>query len=283
MNKLRFRIWNLILGVLLVGVTSCSVPKNVAYFQDADTATIIEASRLTPMKIKPGEKLSIVVKAQDPQVSALLNLPVYSTRIGQGSSVNGSGASMRSYSAQSESVASYTVSPEGDIDFPVLGKLHVSGMSRSELSGYIKGELMGRGIAKDPTVIVEFLSAGVNIIGEVNRPGRYDMNKDNLTIIDALALAGDLSINGQRKNIKVLRMENGEIKTYVLDITDTKSIVNSPGYLLEQNDVVYVEPDNIKKRSTTLNANNALSVGFWMSVASVLTSVVTTVAVLVSR
>ena len=282
MRKGNFRILNLVLGLGLVMATSCSVPKNVSYFQDADSATIIQATQLAPMKIKPGEKLSIVVKAQDPEISALLNLPVYTTRIGQGGSLNGSGASLRSYAGQSESVASYTVSPEGNIDFPVLGNLHVAGMSRAELSGYIKGELMGRGIVKDPTIIVEFLSAGVNIIGEVMNPGRYDMNKDNLTIIDALALAGDLTINGQRTNVKVLRNENGEIRTYILDLTNIASMVNSPGYLLEQNDVVYVEPDNIKKRSTTVNANNALSVGFWMSVASVLTSVVTTIAVFVS-
>ena len=85
--------------------------------------------------------------------------------------------------------------PSGEIDFPVLGDIKVSGMTRSELSGYIKGELMGRELVKDPTVIVDFLSTGISIIGEVNKPGRYDLNRDNINIIEALALAGDLTVD----------------------------------------------------------------------------------------
>ena len=109
------------------------------------------------------------------------------------------------------------------------------------------------------------------------------MNRDNITLIDALALAGDLTINGQRKNVKVLREENGKLNTYVIDLTDASSMVASPGYRLQQNDVIYVEPDKIKKRSTTVNGNNTMNLSFWISVASVLTSVITTVAVFVTK
>lgn len=281
-NRLVFR--GLIAGMIAIVMTGCGVPKGVAYFQDMDSTVILETAQNAPIKVKPGDKLSIVVKSKDPQLSALFNLPVYSSRVGQGASVNGSGAELRPYTgSQSESVASYTVSSSGDIDFPVLGTMKVAGMTRSELAGFIKGELMGRELVKDPTVVVEFLSTGINIIGEVNRPGRYDLNRDNLNIIEALSLAGNLTINGQRENVKVVRIEDGKVNTYVLNLTDAASLVKSPAFYLAQNDVIYVEPNAQRKRSSTVNGNNALSVSFWVSVASLLTSVVTTIAVFINK
>lgn len=273
-----------ITGIVALALTGCKVPKDVAYFQDVDSSVILQTAQNAPITVKPGDKLSIIVKSKDPQLSALFNLPVYSSRVGQGGSTNGTGAELRTYTGgQSESVASYTVSPSGEIDFPVLGDIKVSGMTRSELSGYIKGELMGRELVKDPTVIVDFLSTGISIIGEVNKPGRYDLNRDNINIIEALALAGDLTVDGQRKNVKVVRIEDGNVNTYVLDLTDAASLVKNPAFYLSQNDVIYVEPNSQKKRASTVNGNNALSVGFWVSVASLLTSVVTTLAVFINK
>lgn len=284
MKRIRLVFRGLIAGMIAIVMTGCGVPKDVAYFQDMDPTVILETAQNAPIKVKPGDKLSIVVKSKDPQLSALFNLPIYSSRVGQGSSVNGNGAELRMYTgSQSESVASYTVSSSGDIDFPVLGNMKVAGMTRSELAGFIKGELMGRELVKDPTVVVEFLSTGINIIGEVNHPGRYDLNRDNLNIIEALSLAGDLTINGQRDNVKVVRIEDGKVNTYVLDLTDAASLVKSPAFYLAQNDVIYVEPNAQRKRSSTVNGNNALSVSFWVSVASLLTSVVTTIAVFINK
>ncbi len=269
--------------LILFILTGCSVPKDVAYFQDLNSEMVLATAKREPIRVRPEDKISIVVKTKDPVLSELFNLPVYSNRIGNAQSVNGSGSEVRGYVPSGENVAAYTVTPDGDIDFPVLGKIHIAGMTRSELSGFIKGELMGRDLVKDPTVVVEFLSSGVSVMGEVNRPGRYDMNRDNLNILEALTLAGDLTINGQRKNVRVIREENGEIHSYVLDLTDAASLIKSPGYYLQQNDVIYVEPNKIMKRSTNVNGNNTMSLGFWMSVASVLVSVVTTVAVLVNK
>ena len=165
------------------------------------------------------------------------------------------------------------MAPDGDIDFPVLGKLHIAGMTRSELAGYIKGELMGRDLVKDPVVTVEFLNTGVSVLGEVKQPGRYDMNVDELTILDAIALAGDLDIQGQRENVKVVRREADGLHTYQVDLTDMRNLVASPAYYLQQDDIIYVEPNGVKKRQTTVNGNTALSASFWVSVASLLTSV----------
>lgn len=284
MKRIRLAFRGLIAGMAVLVMTGCSVPKDVAYFQDIDATTVLESAQRAPIKVKPGDKLSIVVKSKDPALSALFNLPVYSSRIGQGGSTNGSNAELRSYTGgQSESVASYTVTPEGEIDFPVLGYIKVGGMTRSELAGYIKGELMGRELVKDPTVVVEFLSSGINVIGEVSRPGRYDLNRDDLNILEALSLAGDLTITGQRKNVKVIRVENGQVNTYSLDLTDAGSLMKNPAFYLQQDDVIYVEPNNMKKRQTTVNGNNALSTGFWISVASLITSAVTTIGVFINK
>lgn len=271
-------------GIAFLLLTGCKVPQDVAYFQNLDTNTILESVKETPIKVRPGDKLAILVKTKDASIADLFNLPVYSSRIGQGGSTNGSGAELRPYvGGGSESVADYTVSPEGTIDFPVLGKLNINGMTRSEVSGFIKGEIMGRQLAKDPVVIVEFLNVGISVIGEVNRPGRFDLNRDDLTLLDAIALAGDLRITGQRNNVKVLRKENGKVEVYNLDLTNAESMLKSPAYYLRQDDVVYVEPNNMSKRSTTINGNNALSVSFWISVASLLTSAVTTLAILINK
>ena len=273
----------IIAGLLLcIVMTGCKVPQKVAYFQDTDTNTIVDLAASKQITVKPGDRISIVVKSKDPAISDLFNLPVYSSRIGTGGSQISGDVKLRSYSGpNSETLASYTVDSKGDIDFPVLGMLHIEGMTRAELSGYIKGELMGRDLVKDPTVIV--LSTGVDVLGEVKNPGRYDINKDNITILEALSLAGDLNITGQRENVKVIRTENGKLHTYKIDLTDSKSVASSPVYYLQQGDVVYVEPTDMQKRATTVNGNNALSVGFWISVASLLTSVVTTLAVFINK
>ncbi len=283
MNSKNIKLSLVGLAVCAV-LTGCKVPKDVTYFQDADSNLIIEMASAKQITVQPGDKLSIIVKSKDPAISDLFNLPIYATRVGIGGSPVGDNVHLRANAGTtSESVASYTVDSQGDIDFPVLGTLHIAGMTRGELSGYIKGELVGRNLVKDPTVVVDFLSSGVNILGEVRSPGRYDINKDKLTILDALSMAGDLTLTGQRENIKVLREENGKLHTYTLDLTNATSLASSPAFYLQQGDVIYVEPNQMQKRATTVNGNNALSVGFWISVASLLTSVVTTLAVFLNK
>lgn len=269
-------------ALLAIAMTGCKAPTNVTYFQDMDATAIIPTADLQQITVKPGDKLAIVVKTQDPAVSELFNMPVYSSRIGTFVNDNGTGASVRNYTnGGTDGIASYNVSKDGDIDFPLLGTLHVAGMSRQELAGYIKGEIMGRELAKDPTVSVEFLNTGINIIGEVNKPGRYDMNRDKMTVLNALALAGDLRITGVREKVHVIRQEGDELRNYTLDLTNASEVAKSPAYYLQQDDVVYVEPNDMRKRQTTVNGNNALSVSFWISVASLITTAVTTVGVFV--
>lgn len=268
---------------VMAAATSCSTPKDVTYFQDATPETVISMAQAQPIVARPGDKLVILVTTKDPKVSALFNLPTYSTRIEEPSQLGGQVISNTSVPESAQGVASYTVSPEGYIDFPVLGKLKIEGMSRQEIAGYIKGELMGRDLVKDPTITVEFLNTGVNILGMVKTPGRYEINRDQFTVTDAIALAGDVSLNGMRNNIKVIRKENGKAKTYLIDLTNMEQTMNSPAYYLRQEDIIYVEPNEITKRATIANGNNATNVSFWISLASLLTTVATTIGVFINK
>lgn len=262
----------MMLGVAIL-FSSCKTPTNVAYVQDFDrNLMVVEAQAREAIRIQPDDKLQIIVTSKDPQLAGLFNLPVVTTRLGQNANLYGTSTNYGTTNNTSEGLSSYTVTEKGTIDFPVLGVLHVAGMTRSELASFIKGEIMGRNLIKDPTVVVEFLNNGVSVLGEVNRPGRFTFNRDELTVLDAIAMAGDLNLQGQRENVKIIRNEDGQVKIYIVDLTDGKNLYNNPGFYLKQNDLVYVEPNDMRKRATTVNANTTLSVGFWMSLFSVITS-----------
>lgn len=254
MKKGFFRsVRDITLGVLLLGIAGCSAPKDVAYFQDLSEA-VVTIPPVTQTVVEPSDKLTISVKSKDAQLVNLFNLTLPGDRMGDGYS-------------------EYTITQDGTIDFPVLGTLKVVGMTRSELAAFIKGELMGRGLVKDPVVTVEFLNAGFSVLGEVNAPGKFQFNKDQITILEALSMAGDLNIQGQRDNVAVVRQGQDGIHTYRIDLTNFSELSKSPAYYIKQNDVIYVEPNGIRKRQTTANGNNILSAGFWVSIASLLTSV----------
>lgn len=271
MLKLPVKLKFLIIIALSAMVVSCSAPKNLAYFQDV-TETVIPVSP-SEVRVSPHDKLSIIVKSKDPALSSLFNLTVASDRLGLDVPTSGTGSTLRSFSATSEGISTYTVAPDGTIDFPVLGKLKIEGMTRSELAGFIKGELMGKELVKDPVVTVEFLNIGFSVMGEVNNAGRFDINKDQLNILEALSLAGDLTIQGQRENVAVVRTDKDGVHTYRVDLTNFVELTKSPAYYIRQGDVIYVEPNGVRKRQATVNGNNVLSASFWVSVASLLTSV----------
>ena len=146
-------------------------------------------------------------------------------------------------------------------------------MKRTEISDFIKKELIQRNLVKDPTVIVDFLNHSVTVLGEVRSPGKVSFDRDRYTIIDAIAGAGDLSIQGCRENVIVLRQEDGKQVAHTVDLTDAKSLVNSPVYYLRQDDIIYVEPTDVQKRSTTANGNSIFTPSFWIAIASFATSV----------
>ena len=149
----------------------------------------------------------------------------------------------------------------------------MAGKTRAEVAEYIKGKLVNENLVKDAVVIVEYANTAVTIMGEVKNPGRIGFNRDRLSLLDAIGLAGDLTIQGKRTNVLVVREIDGNPTAFRVDLTDAESLMNSPVYYLQQNDVVYVEPNDMKKRSSIVNGNTVLSASFWVSVASLMTSI----------
>lgn len=256
--------------VALAGLASCSTPKNLTYMQDLTDRQTLMAASAAPLKMQPDDKLSIIVNTDNPELTEMLNLPTYSHRIGMPTYSNG----LLSSISQSQNISFYTVDANGDIDFPLLGNIHIEGMTRSEVAKYITRRLEEAKLAKNPVVTVEFANASVTIAGEVMRPGRYNLQRDLTTVAEIIGEAGDLTIQGRRDNILVVRQEqDGRATAYRIDLTDGGSLMQSPVYYVSQNDYIYVEPNNMKKRSSTVNGNTALSASFWVSVASLMTSI----------
>lgn len=254
---------------------SCSSPKDITYFQTLNPGDQIELPQVQAIRLVPDDKVIILVHTTDPRLNAQFNLPVPTTRI---SSLTATNSVQQQYSVQEASP--YTVDAQGNIEFPVLGKLHVAGMTADELAVYIRTELTSRDLAKDPVVTVEFVNMSVNVMGEVRSPGRQAIKRQDYTILDALTDAGDLTIYGLRNNVKVIRNEKGVQKIYTLDLTKGKELMQSPAYYLQQNDVVYVEPNDTRKNTSKPSGNVWQQPGIWISMLGSIISVATMIITL---
>ena len=250
-----------VLGIALLSATSCGTPKNVAYFQDLnnnpDTVITLQNRVIT---VKPTDKIYIGVKSKDPQISQLFNL---------------TGGTSSGATNMSQDAYYYTVDSKGDIDFPVVGKIQVAGLTREEIAEKVKKSLVDASLVKDPTITVSLSNLYYSMMGEVAKPGQYAIEEEKVTILDAISKAGDLTIQGKRNDVMVLRQENGHQKIYKINLCSGKDIFSSPAYYLQQNDVVYVTPNDTKKRSSTLNGNTVQSTGFWMSISSLIVTILT--------
>ena len=247
----------------IVLLASCSVAKQVPYFQDiVSDSTLAVIPEPVTIRLRPQDKISILVNSRDPQLMTLFNLPVIQRYIGSNVPISNG----------NNNLAGYTIDRSGDIDFPVLGKLRLAGMTREEAAAYIKNELISNNLIKDPVVTVEFMNLTISVMGEVNKPGRYNIDKDQITIFDALSMAGDLTIYGLREHVTVMRQVDGEQKIYELNLTSAQDVLASPVFYLQQNDFIYVEPNKMRANQATVNGNSFLSSSFWVSVASLLVS-----------
>ena len=241
---------------------SCAAPVNISYFQDADQYGLSYPVNENHITLRPEDKISIVVNVPtaDEDLMKLFNLPYISQRLG-------------SSNTNTSAISGYFVDADGNIDFPVLGKVHVAGLTRPEVAALIKSELTSRELAKDPVVTVEFMNLTVVVMGEVSRPGRYSIDKDKYTLLDALSVAGDLTIYGNRNNVKVFRIIDGKETSFKVDLCSAESVLSSPVYYVQQDDLIYIEPNEMRARQSTVNGNNVRSTSFWISVASLAASV----------
>jgi len=250
MNKKTNLRTILLLSIILL--SSCSEVRNIAYFQELNSKTdSLKLHKnyvdLYQARIKPKDLLAITVVSTEPEASRIYNLVTPQTA---------GSADMGSVYSQ-PMLQNYLVDNFGNINFPVLGKMHVTGLSREELESKLQKMLSSAFTKEMPIITIRINNYSVSILGEVVSPGKFETSNERITILEGLALAGDMTIYGRRDNVKVLREEvDGTKKYYTLNLSD-KNIIYSPAYFLEQNDIVYIEPN--KSRSKSSNYGSAES------------------------
>ncbi|WP_298505706.1 polysaccharide biosynthesis/export family protein [uncultured Maribacter sp.] len=248
-----------ILSLTLVAamfISSCASKKDIVYFQNAGDYETIVSDNSHTNKFKVDDVISIHVSTLDPEASMPFNLF-------KGAEEGG----------MTPEQVDYIIDKNGEIDFPVLGSVKLVGLSPEETKAHIKEKLSL--YLKNPIVNIRLKNFSVTVLGEVNSPGTYPVNGEQITILEALGLANDLTIKGTRTNVMVIRDFNGT-KVYTrVDLTQ-KEALNSPVYYLTQNDVVYVEPN--KSAVTSSSLDNRASI--WVSIASVL---ITSTVLIITR
>lgn len=242
---------------------SCGASKDIVYFQDAPHGKEIK-TEYRPITFRPGDKLTIIVNTRNPEIASKLNLTTASRQIGATTQSSNNGSTMP-----------YTIDNEGNIEMPEIGMVHIAGLTRNEVAKHIEQKLIEKNLIQDAVVIVDYGNLTYSILGEVKNPNRYNIDRDAVTILDAISQAGDLTIQGKRANIKVLRKDDdGTQKIYTVDLCSLEELQKSPVYYLQQNDIVYVEPNKMRARQSTVNGNTLRSTAFWISLTSLLTSII---------
>lgn len=252
-----------------MSVSSCISRKEIVYLHEfeieGDSTSFYNFTQANrpQLHIKPNDQIRISVSAEEQEAAIPFNLPV----VGVGNVLE---SGMRPIGTPQ--LQNYLVAEDGTIHFPVLGDVQVGGLTRLEAAKLLEGEISK--YVQNPIVNVRLSNFQISILGEVLKPGTFPINDEYISLPKALGLAGDLTIYGRRDNILVLREKQGVITKAYLDLTDNE-ILNSPFYYLQQNDVIYVEPNGPQKQAASYNRNASI----YISIASVLVSL----AVLISR
>ena len=250
MKKLLLPIMVVTVILMMVG---CGSSKEVAYWQNIDSISLAASKGLYDAKIMPKDELTILVQTTDPLTSEPFNL----RSTGQTSS--------------KDQITGYLVDNDGMINFPIVGKIHVAGLTKTECEDLIKSKIqpyLAR--TEHPLISVRTSSYRITVIGEVNRPGVIPVATEKISLIEALAEAGDMTIYGKRDNVLLVREDkSGEKHKVRLNMNDA-NIINSPYYYLQQNDIVYVEPHKVKARNTFFGSNTSI----FYSVIGITTSLV---------
>ena len=257
----------LVIGIL--ALSSCSTQKSIAYFQkiSSNTDSLIQnqSSPVHSARIKPLDMLSITVVTSNPEASQIYNLVV--PQIGE-TAAN----SLMSV----PTLQTYLVTEDGNIDFPVFGSLKVEGLTRKKLEALLQEKLASAFSKERPIVTIRITNFTVNVLGEVLKPGKFQTTNERLTIFDGLALAGDMSVYGRRDNVKVLRENADGTKKYITVNLNDKNVIYSEAYYLEQNDVVYVEPNKSRSNSSRFGAAESFGISA-LSILFSLASLVITI------
>lgn len=249
---MKNRIFQFLCIISLLAITACGSRKEIVYFQNQEQLTT-SFEQYIP-KIQPTDQLAIVISAADVAAAAPFNqLSTIQTTTNSNS--------LSPYSP------TYTVDENGNISLPMVGSIKLAGLTRSQAIETIK-EKVSKYVV-NPGVNVNFVNFRISVLGEVSRPGSFIVPTERITLLDALGMAGDLTIKGKRENITVIRESNGVKERYTVDLT-SESALNSPVYYLAQNDVVYVEPNSAQVTASKFTPNYTL----WISMAGVIISVI---------
>ena len=249
-------------AVALMSLTSCKQTQEIAYIHDAQRDSAMNMQGQFSGGIQANDLLSIYVESETPESTIQFNQETNKIAVSNGQVMN----------PGSSAVSGYLVNHDGDIIFPVLGKIHVLGMTHNDLAQHIEQQLISEGHITDPVVTVKLMNFRVCILGDVNRPGQLVVPGERLTIFEAISMAGDLTIYGQRHNVTIIREENGLRTIGEIDLS-SQSVFDSPYYYLHQNDVVYVEPNMRKKKNAERDPMLMSYISSAVSVVSVVASV----------
>ena len=252
--RFSFRYYPLYLMLSVCLASSCTSYKKVPYLQPVDKDSEIDYAsiyRSGILRFQPDDVIAITVNAVEEQdIASDFNLalqPVAHT----------DNAGEEGIIQQGHGRQTYQVDKNGEIDFPVLGKIKVLDLTKDELEASLKRSLSS--ILKDPPIVtIRMLNFKVSVTGEVSRPGQYSVSKDRINVIEALALAGDMTLYGERDKVRIMReMPDGELKIVYLDIS-REDVVTSPYFYLKQNDVIYVQPNKARARSADIGSQTSI-------------------------
>ena len=245
---------NITLVLLLFLLVGCNAQRNVLYIQDLESGAEITLPENYLIRLKPHDQLKIVVNSKNPELAAPFN---------SATSYNALSGSNTPISTSEAGLQTLTVDSEGYITLPIIGKIACVGLTREQLESAIEARIREEGYIQDPYVNVRFAEFTISIVGEVMKPGRYNIEKDQITIFDALAMAGDMTIYGNRETVSVVREKDGRNIITRLDLRNSDCF-SSPCFYLEQNDIVIVSPNKYKAATAEINQNRS----FWISLAS---------------
>ena len=250
-----------LLGVFTLIMTSCTSYLQVPYLQNPNAVNAAqEVQPLYDAKIMPKDLLTITVNTTDPEAAAPFNLTVQS-------SIN---ASRTTSLTQQPALQQYLVNNDGNIDFPVLGRLQVGGLTKTQAEDLIRENLKPY-LRETPIVTVRMSNYKISVLGEVARPGTFTVSNEKVNVLEALAMAGDMTIWGMRNNVKLVREDaTGKREIIFLDL-NRADIINSPYYYLQQNDILYVTPNETKAKNSDIGQSTSL----WFSATSILISAIT--------
>jgi polysaccharide export outer membrane protein len=245
-------------SLVLAFFSSCGSVKNIAYIQNSDSVNYDRSQYLYDAKIMPKDELTISVNTTNPEVSLPFNLLM------QNSYQQG-----RTLSTGGGTLMPYLVDTEGCINFPIIGRLQVAGLTKRQCERMIQDKIRPfLAESENPIVTVRMSSYSISVLGEVAKPGSYMVSREEINILEALAQAGDLTIYGVRDRVKLIRKNaSGRKEIHTLNLNDA-DIVNSPYFYLQQNDIVYVEPNKVKAQNSSVGSMTTL----WFSATSILIS-----------